>query len=142
MIFQESSIISLVVPTGLGSKCFSSVCSRHLPPGLGDECLSSYRTNQRCVSDDVYPLRRNQDSVLLLSYYHYFFNSFFGLFLHSLSFLLRKCMSLLFDAQGRPRRLKPFPTSKKQGTWRGFCSQEGPAGSCPVSASQRVAPTK
>lgn len=119
MIFQESSIISLVVPTGLGSKCFSSVCSRHLPPGLGDECLSSYRTNQRCVSDDVYPLRRNQDSVLLLSYYHYFFNSFFGLFLHS-PFLLRKCMSLLFDAQGRPRRPKPFLLKQETGHMEGL----------------------
>ena len=64
------------------------------------------------------------------------------LFLHSLSFLLSNCMSLLFEAQARPRRLKPFPTTKKQGMPRGFCSQEGPAGSCPVSASQRVAPTK
>ena len=49
-------------------------------------------------------------------------------FLRSLSFLLSKCMSLLFDAQGRPRRLKPFPTSKKQGTRGVFVPRRAPQG--------------
>ena len=41
--------------------------------------------------------------------------------------------SLLFGTQGRSRRLKPFSTNKKLETWRGFCTWEGPSGSCWVS---------
>ena len=70
-IFQESQSSALWFQPVWDLSAFPQR-SCHLPPRLGDECLSSYRTNPRCVSDDVYPLRRNQDSVLLLSYYHYF----------------------------------------------------------------------
>ena len=33
----------------------------------------------------------------------------------------------------RSRRLKPFSTNRKQGTPRGFYTQEGPEGSCSIS---------
>ena len=63
----------------------------------------------------------------------YCFLTDFPLFLHSLTSVINNCRSLLFGAKGRPRRLKPFSTNRKQGTHRGFCTQEGPAGSCSVS---------
>ena len=38
----------------------------------------------------------------------------------SLTPLISNCLSLLFRTQGKPRRLKPFSTNKKQGTLKPF----------------------
>ena len=47
--------------------------------------------------------------------------------------LIINFLTLLFGTQGRPGRKKPFSTNKKRETLRGFCTQEGPTGSCLVS---------
>lgn len=68
--------------------------------------------------------------VLLLSYYHYFFNSFFGFVSAFLSFLSSQEMHGLLFGLREGTRLKPFSTNKKQGTWRGFVPRrpmQGPA---------------
>ena len=44
----------------------------------------------------------------------------FPLFLHSLTSLLRNCLSLLFGTQRRPKRLNPFPRIKNRRVHRGF----------------------
>ena len=54
------------------------------------------------------------------------------LFLYALTSLVNY-LCPLFGTQGRPRRLKPFATNKKQRTRRGFGTWEGPAGFCSVS---------
>ena len=55
-----------------------------------------------------------------LNYYHYFpCLTALPLNLHSLSSVISNCLNLLFGTQGRPRRLKPFSTSKKRGDHRG-----------------------
>ena len=71
-------------------------------------------------------------TVLLLNYClscHYFSClTTFPLFLHSLTSLISKCLSLLFGTQEGSRRLKPFSTDKKRGTQRGFSTRERPQG--------------
>ena len=68
--------------------------------------------------------------------YHYFsYFTVFPLFLCPLTSLISNYLSLLFGTQGRPRRLKSFSANKNQETWRGFCTWEGPEGSCSVSKS-------
>lgn len=111
-----------LVQTSPKSKCLWSECSHYPWPGEGGGCLSFFRTTQKYASDCyVYPLGRSWDSVLSLNYYHYFSClTAFPLFLHSLTSLISSCLYFLFGTQGRFRRLKPFSTNNKQGTWRGF----------------------
>ena len=61
------------------------------------------------------PLRRNQDSLLLL----YYFLTASPLFLHPPTSLISNCLNLSFGTQGRSRRLKPFPVDRKWGTQKG-----------------------
>ena len=65
----------------------------------------------------------------MLNHYYYFSClTIFSSFLSHLTSLGSNCLGLLFGTQGRPRRLKPFSTNKKQGTQRDFCILEGTAG--------------
>ena len=73
-------------------------------------------------------------TVLLLNYCHYISClTAFPLFLHSLTYVISNCLYLFFGTHGRPRSLMHFCINKKQGTWRSFCTWEGPAGSFSVS---------
>jgi len=101
----------------LGSTSSLSTCGREV-------CLSFCITTKRYVSDCcAYPLRSMWDSVWTLDCYDFSCWAAFSLFLHSLASLVGKHSCLLFEAQGRLRRLKPFSANKKWEQWRGFCIQ-------------------
>ena len=65
---------------------------------------------------------------------NYSFLIAFPLFLHFFISLISNCLSLLFGTQGRPRKLKPF-LQRAMRDQRGFCTQEGPIGSCSITSS-------
>ena len=67
--------------------------------------------------------RRNQDPDPSLHYW------FFSAFSHP-PLPIRNCLNLPFGTQGRSRRLKPFSYKEETETWKGFCTREGPTGSC------------
>ena len=64
--------------------------------------LSSCRRTQRCCYTSVYPLRKNQDSAPKR---HYYFLTASPLVLHPLPSPISNCLNLLFETQGRSRRL-------------------------------------
>ena len=63
---------------------------------MGERVLVLAENSNKIVSDcDVYPLRRNWDLVLSLSYCHYFSPLTASLFLHFLTSLLSNDLFLL-----------------------------------------------
>lgn len=52
--------------------------------------------------------------------------------------LIRKCLNLPFETQGKSRRLKAFSYQQETGDQKGFCTQEGSSGSCSVSEGRCV----
>ena len=100
---------------------------------LEERCVQVQKL-QHCSKGSQVPacltFRRNQDPALLMRYW---FLTVHPLFLHSLPSLISNCLNLPFGNQGRSRRLNPFSYKLEKGTWKGFCTREGPTGSCSVS---------
>ena len=99
------------------------------------QILVPWRTSQRYPLYCTHTPWRRMGILLWLNYHHYF--SYLTAFLVSvfLPSLISNYLCLLFGTLGMPRRLKLFSTNKKWGKWKGFCTQEDPAGSRSVSSS-------
>ena len=125
VVFQESQSSTFWFQPVWG------LCSDHPPPGWG---VLFFLQNNSKVCIRLLCISLGEELGLLLSL-NYCFLTAFPLFLHSLTSLISDCLRLLFGTQGRPRRPKPFSRNKKGGggKQRGFCTQEGPRGSCSVS---------
>ena len=101
------SIISLLVPTSLGSTSFCLAWDYHPPPGWGPQVLQKLCIRLLCTSpkEDPGPCPLLYDCFLTA----------FPLFLHSHTSLIIDCLNLPFGTQGRPRRLKPFSSKQETG---------------------------
>ena len=77
-------------------------------------------------------LQKNSEILLCSTTVISFLAWLLFLSLHPLTSLISTCLHLFFGTQGRPQRLKSFSTNKKR-EQRGFCTQEGPHGSCLLS---------
>ena len=108
-----------------------SACSYHSPSGWRSQFLQNSYIRLLYIS---YPLRRNQDSVLLLNYCLFIA---FPLILHSLTSIINNCLNLLFGTQGKFTTLKLFSTNKQWGIQKGFCIHESLIGACLASGCKR-----
>ena len=80
---------------------------------------------------EMNPLRRRQDTALLLHNFFLVRSSFVSAF----SSLISNCLSLLFETQGRSRRVKPFSYKQETGNTEKICTQESLTVSFSVSTA-------
>lgn len=120
-----TSIINFQVPTRL-----RSVYNHHPIPGQG----SWFLHNNPKVCIWLLCIFLEEDCPITELLFKLSFLIAFPLFLHIIISLSSNHLSLLFETQGRYRRVELFSTNKKRwGIHRGFCTWDGLTESCSIS---------